>query len=239
MEQYATLAKHYDQLMGDFNYDGYFEFIQNITSGYGVDLCCGSGKATIMLAKKGCTMIGVDSSIQMLNVAMINAKKHAQNIQWLNINAQDFEPIRELDFALCMCDGINYMSKQDFIQLVSNLDNYIRQNGYFIFDISSRYKLEKVLGNNVFCDETDDVAYIWSNNYDPIEHTSEMQLSIFERQLGDNYKRSEEQHLQYAHSKQDILNCLKKQWIVNVYDGENFTKDNEKSKRLLFVCQHK
>ena len=44
MGAYSILAKYYDTLMGDFDYDGYFEFVKDKIAGEGVDLACGSGR---------------------------------------------------------------------------------------------------------------------------------------------------------------------------------------------------
>ena len=69
MGAYSILAKYYDTLMGDFDYDGYFAFIRDKVAGEGVDLACGSGEMTIRLAKAGSKMMGIDLSGDMLNVA--------------------------------------------------------------------------------------------------------------------------------------------------------------------------
>ena len=54
MEAYSILAKYYDSLMKDFNYDAYLDFIKGYVKGEGVDLCCGTGEMTIRLAKQKC-----------------------------------------------------------------------------------------------------------------------------------------------------------------------------------------
>ncbi len=98
MGAYSILAKYYDTLMGDFDYDGYFEFVKDKIAGEGVDLACGSGEMTVRLAKAGNKMIGVDLSGEMLNVATQKAKTSGLDVKWVNLDMLDLELNHRVDF---------------------------------------------------------------------------------------------------------------------------------------------
>ena len=233
MGAYSILAKYYDTLMGDFDYDGYFEFIKDKISGEGVDLACGSGEMTIRLAKDGRKMIGVDLSGEMLNVATQKAKKLALDVKWINLDMRELELNHPVDFITCVCDGVNYIQSKDLKKFFDRAYSSLKVGGKFIFDISTRYKLEEILGDNLFCEDYDDVTYIWSNTLG--KEYIDMDIDFFEKIEGDTYRRIEESHRQYIHDVDFIKTCLDK-WDVKIYDGENYDKVKNASKRALYIA---
>ncbi len=233
MGAYSILAKYYDTLMGDFDYDGYFEFVKDKIAGEGVDLACGSGEMTVRLAKAGNKMIGVDLSGEMLNVATQKAKTSGLDVKWVNLDMLDLELNHRVDFITCVCDGVNYISQKDLKKFFDRVYNCLKEGGKFVFDISSRYKLEEILGDNLFCEDYDDVTYIWSNSLG--DGYVDMDIDFFEKIEGDTYRRIEESHRQYIHEVGIIKTCLK-QWRVDIFDGETYGKVTEESKRVIFAA---
>ncbi|MDE7336964.1 MAG: class I SAM-dependent methyltransferase, partial [Clostridia bacterium] len=108
MNAYSVLAKYYDRLMGDFDYEGYLNFIARELSGEGVDLACGSGEMTIAIAKRGLKMTGIDLSDEMLNCATAKAKKNYVDVRWIRQDITQLELSHKVDFITCVCDGVNY-----------------------------------------------------------------------------------------------------------------------------------
>ncbi len=238
MNCYSVLAKYYDVLMGDFDYDGYVAFLKSFLSGEGVDLCCGTGNIAIELASY-CTMTGVDYSGEMLNVAAEKARKAGKKVVWVNQIAEDFAPSHPVDFVTCVCDGFNYLDYKTLAKTLDKISDYVKVGGKLVFDLSSSYKLREVLGNNTFCEDYDDITYIWNNTFDRDEERVEMQISFFEKQKGDIYLRIDEEHTQYAHKTQDVINLLKEKWSVRVYDADTMSEPVEKTQRVLFVATKK
>ncbi len=236
MEAYTILAKYYDVLMQDFDYQSYLDFIKSYTKGEGVDLCCGTGSMTIMLSKLGNKMIGVDLSQEMLNTARDKARLNFQNITFINSDIFDVEFSHQVDFMTCVCDGINYIEKKKLKKIFENISNNIKKDGYFIFDISSEYKLKKIIGNNIFCEDSENATYIWSNELKK-DHVN-MSLAFFEKEKDNLYKRIDEEHTQYFHKLQDLLELLC-EFDVKVFDGVNFNKVKNSTRRLLFICRKK
>ena len=237
MEAYSILAKYYDSLMKDFNYDAYLDFIKGYVKGEGVDLCCGTGEMTIRLAKQKCKMIGMDLSQDMLNVARDKARKNFQNIIFIQGNLKDFDLPHKVDFVTCVCDGFNYINDEDMAVAIDNISKKLKQGGYLIFDISSQYKLENVLGNNTFCEDTNKATYIWSNKLDG--NSVSMQISFFEKIKGDTYKRIDENQTQFVHTQKCVQSLLDKDYECSVFDGTSFKEARNDSQRLLFIAKRK
>ena len=236
MEAYTILAKYYDSLMKDFNYDAYLEFIKRYVKGEGVDLCCGTGEMTIRLAKNKCKMIGMDLSQDMLNVARDKARKNFQNIIFIQGNVTDFDLPHKVDFVTCVCDGFNYICDEDMKKAIYNVAAKIKKDGYLIFDISSQYKLENVLANNTFCEDTEKATYIWSNKLE--DNKINMQISFFEKIKGDTYKRIDENQVQFVHTL-DAVKSMLNDFDFEVFDGTHFTDVKNDSQRILFVAKRK
>lgn len=237
MEAYSILAKYYDKLMKDFDYDKYLNFIKGFISGEGIDLCCGTGKMTIAIKKMGAKVIGVDLSDEMLNVARDEARCMAQNIMFISSSCIDFIPPHKVDFVTAICDGFNYIDEKDLKTTISNISSYLKKDGYLIFDISSSYKLENVLGDNTFCEDLDDLTYIWSN--EKKDNYIDMDLAFFTPQSKDLYKRVDENQRQYIHSLDEVKKMLSDDFAFDIYDGSTFSNVKEDSQRLLFIARRK
>ena len=237
MEAYSILAKYYDSLMKDFNYDAYTDCIKGYVKGEGIDLCCGTGEMTIRLAKLKCKMIGMDLSQEMLNVARDKARKSFQNIIFIKANLKDFEAPHKMDFITCVCDGFNYIDNKSLKESINNIAKYLKSGAYLIFDFSSEYKLKNVLGNNTFCEDTKDVTYIWSNELK--DNRVEMQVSFFEPKGKDLYQRIDDNQTQYIHELDFVKEALNKDFEYEVFDGEKFTEAKDNSSRYLFIAKRK
>lgn len=80
---------------------------------------------------------------------------------------------------LCACDGFNYITYDDDLENVfSKTYELLKKDGIFIFDISSFYKLANVLGNNMYGENREDIAYMWQNYFDEEENLIEMELTF-------------------------------------------------------------
>ena len=79
MDAYHELAQSYDRLTNDVDYEATVDFYYEILKREGlrprtaVDLACGTGSVTAILAKKGLQVTGVDMSEEMLTVAQQKA----------------------------------------------------------------------------------------------------------------------------------------------------------------------
>lgn len=250
MKSYTNFADYYDRLMKkDVNYDKIADFIENIFTEYNVepqlvcDLACGTGNITIPLAKRGYEMIGVDKSVEMLDVAKEKAANENQDILFLNQSISKLDLFGTCDAFLCMIDGVNYIINPiAFSNMLKKISTcFINPDGVFIFDVSSFYKLSKTIGNNTFIHDGDDIFYSWENKFYKSKNLSEMYLNFFVREGKKGYKRFCERHLQRAYTEDEIKNALKNAGFTDIktFDGFNFKKPSKKSERITFVCRKK
>jgi len=176
----------------------------------------------------------------MLEIAAVKARRAAQKIMFTAQNMAFLTLPRPVDAIVCACDGVNYLTgPQDVERFLRAAYAAIKPGGCLAFDISSRYKLENVIGNGFFGEERDDVAYIWSNSLDAERHIVNMDLTFFVRHEGDMYRRFEEKHCQRAHSVQEMAEALEACGFedIRIYGNMNFEEPAEDDLRIHFVAR--
>ena len=112
MEAYTSFARVYDMFMDNVPYEVWGRYIveklraNGIDSGYVVDLGCGTGKLTTLLADAGYDMIGIDNSFDMLDMAL---EREDDRILYLMQDMREFEPGEKVSAVVSACDSINYI----------------------------------------------------------------------------------------------------------------------------------
>ena len=141
---------------------------------------------------------------------------------------------------LCACDGFNYITYDDDLLNVFNKSyELLKENGIFIFDISSYYKLANILGGNIFGENREDVAYLWKNYFDDEENLLEMELAFFIKDEDEKFNRFEEIHQQRAYTEEEIIELLQEAGFENikVFGDFTFESPKEDAERIFFVCK--
>ena len=119
MEMYEDFALVYDRFMDETPYEEWCQFVvgrlkqDQITDGILLDLGCGTGSMTELLAKQGYDMIGVDLSDSMLDIAMEKRAQSGHNILYLQQDMREFELYGTVRAVICLCDSLNYLLEED------------------------------------------------------------------------------------------------------------------------------
>lgn len=242
MIQYQDFAYIYDRLMHcDIDYDKWCDYIENLFDKHSVspdtlcELACGTGNITSRLYSRGYNMTGVDISSDMLFVA----QEKTDDIEYICSDMSKVNLDGTYDGFLCMIDGLNYViTPKAIINTFKTVKEHLKENGVFIFDISSQYKLKNIIGNETFIHSEYDVFYSWENRYIERYNLSDMLLNFFVRN-GDSYNRFEERHLQRGWSVDEMKKMLKMAGFtdISVYNELTFEAPTDDSQRLVFVCK--
>tara|TARA_Y100001933_G_C18962827_1_gene548929 strand:- start:516 stop:1259 length:744 start_codon:yes stop_codon:yes gene_type:complete len=245
MDKYSGLAYVYDQIMDHVPYDAWVEDLEKIFSKYNkkpvrlLDCACGTGAMTNRLAKKNYVMTGIDLSEEMLVHAQENALDHELKVRYLLMDMRDIAIKDKFDGVISYFDGVNYlMSGPDLKAYFESVRSVLKPGGLFVFDISTAYKMEHILGKNTFAESHEDIAFIWENEYDPQERTLQFDMTLFLEAENDLFERHFESHHLKAHSKEDIMACVPDSFkCLEVVDGDSLDAPHGKSERLLFILQ--
>ena len=199
--------------MADVDYPAWAAFYHGLLCRCGVaagtvcECACGTGGLTLPLAATY-DMIGVDQSGDMLSVAMDKARRAGLAIPFVQMHMQQLALHRPADGVLCTCDGINYLpNEQEIAAFFRAAYQALRPGGALIFDVSTPYKLQTLLGNRLLYEDADDVTYLWKNTYTETGCRVDMSLTIFQRETSGLYTRILEDQTQYGYT-QGVLERL-------------------------------
>ncbi|QDW73823.1 class I SAM-dependent methyltransferase [Lachnospiraceae bacterium KGMB03038] len=248
MQPYTSFAQVYDTFMDNVPYEDWSARIQSIlkqydiTSGLALDLGCGTGKMTELLATAGYDMIGVDNSEDMLELAMEKRLKSGHDILYLLQNMQEFELYGTVGAIVSVCDSVNYMvEEEELLEVFRLANNYLDPEGIFLFDFNTEYKYREILGDNTFAEERETCSFIWENYYAPEEKINEYELTLFVQEQDDPmlYRRYQETHFQRAYTLERIKQMIQRSGMkyVQAFDGYTDRAPTYTSERILVVAQ--
>ncbi len=246
MEAYSGFAAVYDLFMDNIPYEEWTDYVrelfreEGIKEGILLDLGCGTGSVTELLARAGFDMIGIDNSEEMLEIAMEKREQSGLDILYLLQDMREFELYGTVRGVVSICDSMNYILEDDDLLTVFRLvHNYLDNEGIFIFDLNTMYKYETILADNTFAEDREESGFIWENYYDEEEEINQYDLSLYVREEDGRYRKYEETHLQRAYRQEQVEELIRESGLqlLHVYDA--FTKNlpAEDSERIYFVCR--
>lgn len=220
MSCYGPLASWYDQLTGDVPYEQFANFYEAEFARAGgefrllLDLCCGTGTLTWLMAGRGYEMIAADASVEMLMQAREKSAEVKTPPLFLLQDAAELDLYGTVDAAYCSLDGMNYIPPEDLPEVFRRLHLFVRPGGLLIFDIRTPEWL-RALDGEVFVDENEDVLCLWRADFDEKADAVIYGMDIFSR-AGALWERSSEEHIEYAHSPEAISKLLCDSGFVDV-----------------------
>ena len=211
---YGPLSMWYDVLTGDIPYHEFADFYETLFGSDGgefktvLDLCCGTGTLTALMAQRGYEMIAVDASADMLMQASGKAANAEIPPLFLCQDAAELDLYGTVDAAFCSLDGINYIPPDKLEKAFDRLHLFVRPYGLFIFDIKTPESL-KALDGEIFVDETEDVLCLWRADFSEEDKSLLYGMDLFSRH-GKLWQRECEEHVEYAHSPKELKAALEK-----------------------------
>lgn len=107
-----------------------------------LDLCCGPGRCSVMLAEEGFSVTGVDRTKILLDKARARAKAAGVIVNWVEQDARDFVRPSAFDLALSMFTSFGYFdNKLDDITVLANVLASLRPGGIFLLDMMGKERL--------------------------------------------------------------------------------------------------
>ena len=242
---YKECANIYDELIyEDIDYDEISEKIISLSNENNIefedylDLACGTGNVGVRVGKYFKNMYAVDLSNDMLNIAFekfkqnkIKAKVICQDMSELSLN-------HKFNLITSVLDSTNYITEEeDLFNYFKRVYDHLKDDGLFIFDINSYYKLSEIMGNNIYTYSSEDVFYTWENTFE--DNILNMFLTFFVKNENNLYERFEEEHFEKAYQEKDIEDILNEIGfnILGKFCGYSDLKPDNNSERILYVLR--
>ena len=246
MEAYTSFARVYDTFMDNVPYKEWADYLGKILKEYGIDdglvldLGCGTGNMTEMLASSGYDMIGVDNAEEMLEIAMEKKVESGHDILYLLQDMQEFELYGTVRAVVSVCDSLNYITEEEELQHVFALvNNYLDPHGIFLFDMNTVYKYQTMIGDATIAENREEGSFIWENSYDEESGINTYELALFIPREDGLYEKTEEVHYQRAYPLEKIKELIQNAGmeLLVVYDAYTMEPPKEDSGRLTFVVR--
>lgn len=278
MEAYTDFAGVYDTFMDDTPYEEWCEFLDDTLVRYRikedtadamllqeqnsvVDLGCGTGTLTELLAAKGYDMIGIDNSQEMLQIAMEKRERSGLDILYLQQDMREFELYGAVGAVISVCDSLNYLlTEEDLLSTFRLVHNYLYPGGVFVFDFNTVYKYAEVIGDATIAENREDCSFIWENYYHPEEEINEYDLTIFVKNDSkrknngkvnhgndvkesggeeNSFRRFQETHYQRGYRLEQMKELLEKAGLVflEAVDADTHGEVTAESERIVVISQ--
>ena len=244
MDAYHELAKSYDRLTIDVDYEATVAFYMEILKREGlkprtcVDLACGTGSVTAILARLGLDVVGVDMSEEMLTEAFQKVQDMEHPPRFVCQLLQELKLPRAVDLAVCALDSLDYITNpDDCAEAIRRVYKHLNPGGIFIFDVNTPEKL-RAMDGQVFLDEDDDVYCVWRGEFDEQTNICSYGMDIFQRE-GKVWHRSFEEHREYAYSREQLTGYLKAAGFthIEVYADREFCAPREGEQRIYLKAR--
>ena len=117
MSAYNALAAAYDGLTTDIDYATILGFLEELLHRAGkqpssvLDLACGTGTMSVLLAKRGYRVLGADISEEMLTEAAAKVAELPENPPFfIHQPMQRLRLPEPVDAVFCLLDSLNYLT---------------------------------------------------------------------------------------------------------------------------------
>ena len=259
LEAYTGFAAVYDTFMDNVPYREWGEYIHSmlcekeVKDGLVLDLGCGTGTMTEILAGYGYDMIGADNSEDMLELAMEKRIQSGHDILYLLQDMREFELYGTVRAVVSVCDSLNYITDPEDLENVFRLvNNYLDPGGIFLFDFNTEYKYREVMGDCTIAEDRGVCSFIWDNYYYEEERINEYDLTLFVRETGQPdpdtdepdkegqlYRRYTETHYQRAYTLEEMQRLLEKAGLVfeAAYDMDTKEVPGDTSERICVIAR--
>lgn len=273
-ESYRSFASVYDEFMDGTDYEAVADKIREMITTYGlskpthmrtgqseardvllaaeknlvVDLGCGTGKLTEILANHGYDVMGIDLSVEMLGMAIERRDRLRHRTLYLCQDMREFELYGTAGTFVSVGDSVNYLlTDEDMDKLFRRVNTFLFPRGIFIFDFKTLHLYRDVIGDSTIAEDREDCSFIWENWFDGETNINEYDLTLFikEKDRGDAddnvFRKYQEIHRQRGYTLEEMKRFAENAglvWITEIDSdtGEEVTEDSE---RILCVVREK
>lgn len=243
MSAYGSLAFSYDLLTRDVPYGRILKFAQELLAERGVaprsvlDLACGTGAMSLLLAKAGYEVTGVDMSEEMLTVAMDKTMELEKPPLFIKQKMQRLRMPYGVDWVFSGLDSINYLTDpQDCRETFRRVYHILEPGGVFLFDVNTPGKLKSMDGQ-VFIDEAEGVFCVWRGAYSQKKRICTYGMDIFTLE-GEVWLRDQEEHREYAYEPEELTGYLREAGFrdISLYGDLRRDGPREGEQRIYFLA---
>ncbi len=228
---FTALARVYDRIMADIEYDEWAQFVLDKATELGyaggplLDLGCGTGNGIIPMLEQGLPVEGLDASEAMLAVARTKLPR----VEFHHANFEEFDLGKRYALVYSLFDSLNnLLDDASFGAMARNVRAHLGPGGLFVFDVNTTAGLELLWEGGVASGWADDVYYRWEHSFD-----EERQLAKVEAFCDTAEGAFTEVHYERGYDPEHVIRLLREAGFEHVEvsahpDGATVTPETER-----------
>ena len=242
-DAYTALARCYDRLTSDVDYKKWADYIERHFRGLKrpvrsvVELGCGTGSLTRLLARRGYAMTAVDLSSDMLSMA--DQKCQGLDVLFLCQDMSRLALAEPADAVISCLDSVNYVTRPAALRRTfQRVYQSLAPGGLFLFDVKTPAALEGADGQT-YLDEDDDLFCVWRGEYSPRRRVCGYGLDLFVREEDGSWSRGGEYHEEYAYTMDELDGFLREAGFqtIKLYGDKTMRAPKEGAQRVFFAAR--
>lgn len=143
-------TKHTDYKVGDLIYDAslydglntflsdlqfYTKWLPTNKGAKILELCCGTGRLTIPIAKEGHAICGIDNSTSMLKQAKAKAVEAGLEIEFIEADIRTLDLPEKYDLIFIPFNSIHHLyQNEDLFKVFDTVKKHLKNDGLFLLD---------------------------------------------------------------------------------------------------------
>ncbi|HEY1207661.1 MAG: class I SAM-dependent methyltransferase [Bryobacteraceae bacterium] len=179
-----------------------------------LDVCCGTGDLSRVLAAHGYRVTGIDGSEEMLRFA----REQTPGAEFCLADARRFSVGSRFDAALSTYDSLNHiLDPQELESAFSSVWRALVPGSLFVFDMNTEESFETLwCGSSGTVEET--AAGITRASYDPVQKIGRADLTLFRLVEGTTWRRSDITVLERCYPVEAVTAALERAGFTGIED---------------------
>ena len=208
-----------------------------------LELCCGTGRLTIPLAKEGYDICGVDFTASMLEKAKSKAIEEGLKIKFIQADIRDLELGMQYDLIFIPFNSIHHLyENEDLFRAFQKVKKHLREGGVFLLDCFNPNIQYIVEGEK---EEKEIASYTTSDGREVrikqrMRYESQSQINRIEWHYYLNGKFDSVQNLDMRlFFPQELDSYLDRNGFKIIHKFGSFDEEafNDNSEKQIFVCR--
>lgn len=218
--------------------DGTMEMLNLSSDSRVLDLCCGFGRHSIELARRGCRVTGIDFSPDLLSHAREAAEREGLDIQWIQADMRDIpQPDDLYDGVATLFSSYGvFGNDEDEARVAKAVARVLKPGGRFLVDTINREIMLQNWNGRRWMERPDGTLILNKLRFDVMEGLllgTEIAISP------DGSRRDDEQRLRFW-TYTELAGLLKRNGFGQTFafggmDGSPYTAS---SPRMVVVAEH-
>jgi SAM-dependent methyltransferase len=207
-----------------------------------LEICCGTGRLTIPIAKDGYHISGVDYMSSMLEKAKVKASEEGLKVEFIEADIRSLDLPEKYDLIFIPFNSIHHLYKnEDLFKALNVVKNHLKEGGLFLLDCfnPNNHLLLKLKKDKKIAEyTTNDVREVLIKQQ--MRYENETQINRIEWYYYINGEFNSIQNLDMRlYFPQELASYLvrNKFDIIHKFGGFEEEEFNDTSEKQLFVCQ--